>query len=58
MVLMLFKQISIIFYVVIFICLCFYAKAKYDAMTKYYPGLSFIEYLLLHDVLRITPDEK
>jgi len=41
---------------VIFIIIAVYAcTAEYKAIKKYYPDLSFSEYLILNDKLRITP---
>ena len=33
-----------------------YAKAEYHAVKKYYPLLTWVEYLMLNDKLRITPN--
>jgi len=33
------------------------AQAEYEAIKKFYPNLTFWEYVLLHNKLRITPNE-
>ncbi len=33
-----------------------FAQEEYKAIKKYYPELTFWEYFILHDKLRITPD--
>jgi len=46
-------------YLWIFILVCimgFYAaKAEYEAVKNYYPDLTFWEYFLISDKIRITP---
>lgn len=31
---------------------------EYQAVKKYYPKISFVDYVILSDKLRITPDER
>lgn len=40
----------------IIIAACWWAYVEYHAVKKYFPGLNYVEYLILHDKLRITPD--
>ena len=42
----------------LFIACCLHFKMEYEAVKKFYPEMTFIDYVLIKDHLRITPDGK
>ena len=37
-------------------CAYLYLRLEYEATKKFYPDLTYIEFLILEDKLRITPN--
>tara|TARA_R110000868_G_scaffold314560_1_gene575490 strand:+ start:790 stop:951 length:162 start_codon:yes stop_codon:yes gene_type:complete len=33
-------------------------EAEYQSVRKYYPGITLMEYILIKDKIRITPEER
>lgn len=58
--LQLFKTMAYLGYaILIFLAICcgyLYTRAEYEATKKFYPNLTFYEYIMLGDKLRINPD--
>jgi predicted membrane protein len=54
-----FRSIAYCFYgLLLFLALVFgylYTQAEYEAVKKFYPDLTFWDYVILGDKLRITP---